>query len=124
MLLFLIPPPQISSYWSSGLPWLDATPKSTSTPWDSGLQLPLFLTDVSEIKSFISQIPEAMWTQEEQARSNVVMTGRTANMQRFKPGVDGIVLLFSDQDGRDVYKFPYYDVFAPLLEPLLVEVSG
>ena len=43
-------------------------------------------------------------------------------MQRFKPGVDGIVLLFSDQDGRDVYTFPYYEIFAPVLEPLLFEV--
>ena len=43
-------------------------------------------------------------------------------MQRFKPGVDSIVLLFSDQDGRSVYQFPYYQLFEPVLLPLLEEV--
>ncbi len=69
-------------------------------------------------------MPEAMWQHDEQARSNVVMTGRTANMARFKPGVDALVLLFSDQDGRSVYKFPYYDCFARRLEPLLEQVGS
>jgi hypothetical protein len=39
-------------------------------------------------------------------------------------GVEGIVLLFSANDGSGpVYKFPAYDYFAPVLEPLLEEVS-
>lgn len=39
-------------------------------------------------------------------------------------GVEGIVLLFSANDGSGpVYKFPAYDYFAPVLEPLLEEVG-
>lgn len=40
-------------------------------------------------------------------------------------GVEGIVLLFSANDGSGpVYKFPAYDYFAPVLEPLLEEVCA
>lgn len=62
--------------------------------------------------------------QEEQAVSNAVMNGRNSNMERFKPGVDGMVLLFSDNNGEVVYQFPYYEYFKAELEPLLHEVGG
>jgi hypothetical protein len=40
-----------------------------------------------------------------------------------QPGVEGIVLLFSANDGSGpVFKFPAYDYFAPVLEPILQEV--
>lgn len=43
--------------------------------------------------------------------------------QYVSTGVEGIVLLFSANDGSGpVYKFPAYDYFAPVLEPLLEEV--
>ena len=52
------------------------------------------------------------------------MGGRDENMRMFKPGVEGIVLLFSAGDGTGpVYKFPMYDHFAHLIEPLVAEVS-
>ena len=62
--------------------------------------------------------------QEEQAVSNAVMNGRNSNMERFKPGVDGMVLLFSDNNGEVVYQFPYYEYFKAELEPLLHEVNS
>jgi hypothetical protein len=38
-------------------------------------------------------------------------------------GVEGIVLLFSANDGSGpVFKFPFYDYFAAALDPLLEEV--
>jgi hypothetical protein len=50
------------------------------------------------------------------------MNGRSNNMEKFKPGVEGIVLVFSDNNGEVVYQFPYYDYFKAELEPLLHEV--
>jgi hypothetical protein len=50
------------------------------------------------------------------------MNGRNNNMEKFKPGVEGMVLLFSDNNGEVVYQFPYYDYFKAELEPLLHEV--
>jgi len=52
------------------------------------------------------------------------MNGRKNNMDKFKPGVEGIVLIFSDGDGNVVYEFPFYKVLRQDLEPLLLEVSG
>jgi hypothetical protein len=44
-------------------------------------------------------------------------------MDKFKPGVEGIVLLFSDNEGTVVYEFPMYQALKEELEPLLLEVS-
>jgi hypothetical protein len=114
----------VGFYWSSGHPALPLEPKVTRTPWESGLALPLTVLNVSSAQTFLRALPESMWTKEEQERSNVVMTGRADNMEKFKPGVQGIVLIFSDQSGDRVFRFPYYDLFAPVLEPLLMEVGG
>jgi hypothetical protein len=43
-------------------------------------------------------------------------------MDKFKPGVEGIVLMFSDNEGNNVYEFPYYSLLRDELEPLLLEV--
>lgn len=96
---------------------------NTDFPEAAGLQLPLFHADISAFKAKLQAMPASMWTKEEQARSNVVMSGRTANMDKFKPGVQGIVMLFSDRNGHVVYQFPYYDYFRAELEPLLNEVG-
>lgn len=45
-------------------------------------------------------------------------------MDKFKPGVEGIVLLFSDNEGNVVYEFPMYQTMREELEPLLLEVSN
>ena len=51
------------------------------------------------------------------------MAGRDLNQERFKPGVDGITLMFSAGDTTGpVYTVPLYERFRPLLEPLLDEV--
>jgi hypothetical protein len=44
-------------------------------------------------------------------------------MDMFKPGVEGIVVLFSDNEGNVVYEFPMYHALKEELEPLLLEVS-
>ncbi|WIA37366.1 hypothetical protein OEZ86_014294 [Tetradesmus obliquus] len=119
-------PPRLgpTNYWSSGWPRLDIEPKLTSYAEAAGLQLPLFHADISALKAKLLAMPPAMWSKEEQAVSNAVMNGRNSNMERFKPGVDGMVLLFSDNNGEVVYQFPYYEYFKAELEPLLHEILG
>lgn len=118
-------PPKIGGYWSSGLPFLDNAPKWTKSPWDAGFQLPLFEADVKELATFVEQLPPEMWTHEWQEKHSAVMGGRDGNMAMFKPGVEAIVLLFSAGDGTGpVYQFPAYELFAPLIEPLVTEVGG
>lgn len=69
-------------------------------------------------------LPEVIWSNDHQALHNVAMNGRKNNQDRFKPGVEGIVLIFSDGEGNVVYEFPFYEVLRQELEPLLLEVSG
>jgi len=95
-----------AGYWSSGWPRLDMQPKLTDYPEEAGLQLPLFHANITALKAKLLAIPEAMWDKEAQAASNVAMTGRTSNMDRFKPGVEGIVLVFSDNLGQVVLRVP------------------
>jgi hypothetical protein len=116
-------PPKVGGYWSSGFPFLDASPKGGRHPWSSGIQLPLFQANISELSHFVATIPPEMWTREYQEIHSAVMGGRDENQKMFKPGVEGIVLLFSAGDGTGpVYKFPLYEHFAPLIEPVVAEV--
>lgn len=76
-----------------------------------------------QVQARVASAPEAMWDPAEQRRSNALIDGRQDNMVRFKPGVQALMLLFSDQAGRRVFKFPYWDYFAAQMEPLLEEVG-
>lgn len=66
---------------------------------------------------------EAIWDPAEQRRTNAFLKGRTQNTQRYKPGTQEVLLVFSDKRGNAVYRFPYYDRFRHVLEPLLEQVS-
>eukprot|EP00775_Hariotina_reticulata_P005663 gene5663-5900_t len=118
-------PPVVGGYWSSGLPYLDTSIKGTKRPWEAGLQLPLINLNISSLQAAVAALPEEAWTYEYQAKHSAVMAGREGNQAAFKPGVEGIVLLFSANDGSGpVFKFPFYDYFAAALDPLLEEVVG
>ncbi|WIA23830.1 hypothetical protein OEZ85_013493 [Tetradesmus obliquus] len=118
-------PPKIGGYWSSGLPFLDADTKGTSKPWEAGLQLPLLMLNISKLQAAVASLPAEAWTYDYQARYSAVMAGREGNQNAFKPGVEGIVLLFSANDGSGpVYEFPAYGYFKDTLEPLLQEILG
>jgi len=41
---------RLGGFWSSGLPYLHNRLKGTVVPWKAGLQLPLFVADVSALK--------------------------------------------------------------------------
>lgn len=65
---------------------------------------------------------EAIWQPEEQRRSNAVFDGRSGNMQKFKPGVEAVILMFSDRAAETIYTFPWYHRFKAAIEPLLRQV--
>ncbi|BDA45004.1 hypothetical protein COCOBI_06-4830 [Coccomyxa sp. Obi] len=120
----------IGGYWSSGMPYLKS---SFKTDWDptranskslTGVQLLLFSADISNLKAAILDQGEALWDAAEQRRSNAFLKGRAQNMQRYKPGTQEVLLMFSDKEGGSVYRFPYYDRFKNVMEPLLEQVLG
>ncbi len=45
-------------------------------------------------------------------------------MQKFKPGVEPMILLFSDRAASRVFTFPWYYRFAAVVEPLLRQVCS
>ena len=43
-------------------------------------------------------------------------------MEKFKPGVESLVLIFSDNFGKDVFWFPYFELLRKAVVPVLEEV--
>jgi hypothetical protein len=123
-------PARVAGFWSSGLPYLDAQVKAGDKPWEAGFQLPLASVDVSGPLAALEAMPERLWGREAQSIENAVMTGRDENMNKFKPGVDGLVLLFSSNDASGdptatVFEFPLWRAtWKRVLEPLLAEILG
>ena len=66
---------------------------------------------------------DAFWSTETQHRSNAYFEGRETNMDKFKPGVETVILIFSDQKATKVFRFPWYERLKPLLEPIVEKVS-
>ncbi len=74
-----LPGMQISGWWSSGLPYLDAALKATPHSWRAGLQLPLLVANVTALKAAVLAQEPSFWTQEGAAAENTVMRGREQN---------------------------------------------
>lgn len=47
---------QVGGYWSSGLPFLDASYKATRTPWEAGLQLPLMMLNITDLQVWLGDV--------------------------------------------------------------------
>ena len=62
---------------------------------------------------------ENIWTEPVQRATNAFFEGRTSNMAQFKPGVQAIILMFSNQKATQVFRFPWYDRLKPLVEPIV-----
>ncbi|KAG2501830.1 hypothetical protein HYH03_000329 [Edaphochlamys debaryana] len=116
--------PRISGYWSSGQPHLDLKVKDSRQSWAAGVSLPLLRVNISALKERIVNMPEDMWTTARQRKENAAVDGRKDNMNKFKPGVEALVMVFSDQSTEHVYRFPYYDYFKDLIEPILEQIVG
>lgn len=120
-------PPVLSPYsWASGWPRFDLTSKDNGSGISSGAQLLLFRRDVSRLKEFVLNLGEEDFGEEKQRKTNAWLSGRERNLHNVKPGVSSIHLIFSDQDGDDVYEFPWYyeGPIGKLIEPILDQILG
>ncbi|GIL43818.1 hypothetical protein Vafri_1420 [Volvox africanus] len=116
--------PKTSGKWASGQPRLDLKVKDSSHSWDAGISLPLMQVNIDKLKELVLGMPDDMWTPERQRRENAAIDGRKDNMNKFKPGVEALYMVFSDQSTEHVYRFPYYDYFKSAIEPILEQVVG
>ena len=104
--------------------WLDLEckgPKLTKTcdpVSERWMQFPYGVVDVAPLQRHLRAHPE-MWEAQIQAQTNVVIEGRSKNMQTFKGGTKDVKLIFSGRDARVAFTFPWWEELRPLLEPLL-----
>ncbi|GIL81892.1 hypothetical protein Vretimale_1469 [Volvox reticuliferus] len=116
--------PKTSGRWASGRPRLDLKIKNSRQSWDAGISLPLMQVNIDKLKELVLGMPDEMWSPERQRRENAAVDGRKDNMNKFKPGVEALYMVFSDQSTEHVYRFPYYDYFKSAIEPLLEQIVG
>ncbi|PNW88504.1 hypothetical protein CHLRE_01g032400v5 [Chlamydomonas reinhardtii] len=116
--------PKTKGHWASGHPRLDLKLKDTPRAFEAGIQLPLTTVDITKLRDLVLNMPDDMWTPERQRRENAAVDGRKDNMAKFKPGVEALYMVFSDQSTEHVYRFPYYDYFKEAIEPILEKVVG
>ncbi|GFR39810.1 hypothetical protein Agub_g302, partial [Astrephomene gubernaculifera] len=117
-------PPVVSGYWSSGQPHLDLKTKDTAKCWEAGLSLPLMRLNIERLRERVINMPDDMWSPVRQRRENAAVDGRKDNMDKFKPGVEALFMVFSDQSTEHVYRFPYYEYFKDVVEPLVEQIIG
>ncbi len=60
-------------------------------------------------------LPPEAWTREGASKRSAVMGGREGNQAQFKPGVDGIILIFSDQVGQSSMHVVPYELWLPTI---------
>ena len=102
----------------SGVPWIDLRRKKTSTSnEDADLLIQHTRVDIEALRAELQSTPDfcAKASQED----NASLGGRESNMDKFKPGVDSAILIFSDHAGKLVFKFPWFEKYEPLLAPIL-----
>lgn len=118
-------PPIIGGKWASGMPMMELSSKDRTFGLSGGAQMLLFKANVAALKEYVLKMPMEDWGEESQTRSNAWLSGRAKNLNQFKPGVLSIHLIFSDQDGKTVFEFPWYNSrFAKLLNPILTRLLG
>ena len=66
---------------------------------------------------------DEFWSVDLQHRTNAHFEGRQDNMSNFKPGVETVILVFSDQKGEVLFRFPWYEKLKPLVEPIVEKVT-
>ncbi|KAL4859265.1 hypothetical protein ACK3TF_001013 [Chlorella vulgaris] len=110
--------------WSSGLPRFLLSAKGRRHGLAAGAQLPLFRTNTSGLKAALQELADSDWDEEVQRASNAWIDGRTKVLDMFKAGTRSILLVFSDQDGGNALRFPWYQRFAQWVEPWLLQILG
>jgi len=82
--------------------------------------------DVSPIRDMLLDfkgLGSSVWDPEVALIYNGMLGGRSTNLNYFKPGVKAIHLIFSDKAGLNIYYFPWWQDFKPLIMPIL-EMMG
>jgi hypothetical protein len=67
---------------------------------------------------------EGLWDVDRAAASNAVLVGREDNMARYKPGVQTVHFIFSDNAATQCYFFPWWSAWKPHVLPVICEVLG
>lgn len=62
------------------------------------------------------------WTHEYQKTHNVALEERSQNLDKFKPGVEAIVFVFSNRMATKSYFYPWFDVYKEVLIPIVDQV--
>ena len=111
--------PELSA--PSGVPWIDLRQKSHLTSnKDPDLLIQHTSVVIDALRAELQSDPT--FCQKSSQEDNASLGGRKGNMDQFKPGVDSAILIFSDYNGKLVFKFPWYDKYEPLLAPILEKV--
>lgn len=77
--------------------------------------------DVSAVQDKLKQLGDVVWEIEGQ-QTNAFLGAREQNQMYFKPGVKGFHLIFSDRKGEEVFEYPWWKEWKPILWPILLEV--
>lgn len=102
----------------SGVPWIDLRRKKKSTSnEDADLLIQHTRVDIRALRAELQSTPD--FCAETSQEDNASLGGRKSNMDKFKPGVDNAILIFSDHAGKLVFKFPWFEKYEPLLAPIL-----
>lgn len=113
-------PPVIGGYWASGYPHFDLDRQASDKTMKTGVQLVLFREDVANLKRYLLDMPEEMWTEKYLRRHNAWLTGREKSVLK-----DQVMLIYSDKKANNVVEFPlYYREFAPMIDPILQKALG
>jgi len=116
--------PKVGGKWPSGYPYLDLATKDGPEPWTAGVQLPIAQLDITALQRKIATMPLEYWDNGYQQQHNAFVHGRDSNMDKFKPGVGALFLVFSDSGASHSYRFPFYDYFKQEMEALVRQVVG
>ena len=65
---------------------------------------------------------EEVWDSAYQRRNNAYIEGRSENLEKYKPGVEDMILMFSHKQGGTRYRFPWYERYAKYIDALLEQV--
>lgn len=90
----------------------------------SGVQLRLYRENVTELRDAVLALDDTEWTDKVQKLTNAYIKNRQTDSPSWRPGTASINLIWSNNDGTEVYQYPWYERFTPLVEPLVEKLLG
>ena len=87
--------------------------------------VPLRHVDIAPlVRELSARAREGLWDVDRAAASNAVLVGREDNMARYKPGVQTVHFIFSDNAATQCYFFPWWTAWKPHVLPVICEILG